>query len=132
MSFQYFLGQCGEVFSQVLSFLFGPTNELFIALAVFVVLDYITGVCAAIYRRKLSSAIGARGIAKKCAIFTIVSLSHIIDAYILAQGNILKTVTTVFYLSNECISILENVGALGLPLPGKLKKILEHFESMSK
>ena len=75
-----------------------------------------------------ASDVGAHGIAKKIAIFALVSLSSIIDRFLLGSEDVLRTVTTVFYIANEAMSILENVGKVGLPLPQKLQNFLSHFE----
>ena len=104
---------------------FGSMDGLFYTLVAFVVIDYITGVCVAIHNKRLSSDVGTHGIAKKIAIFALVSLSNII---LLGSEDVLRTVTTVFYMANEAMSIMENVGKVGLPLPQKLQNFLSHFE----
>ena len=81
--------------------IFGHIDGLFYALIAFVIIDYITGVCVAIHNKKLSSGIGASGIAKKISVFALVSLSHIIDRFLLGEDDILRTVTTLFYIANE-------------------------------
>jgi toxin secretion/phage lysis holin len=117
-----------ELFQKVWTCLFGLSDGLLRLLIVAVLIDYITGICVAIYERKLSSKIGFYGITKKIAIFCLISLSHTIDEVLLHDEDALRTVTTIFYASNECISIFENVGRLDLPLPDKLKSILTHLE----
>lgn len=112
--------------------LIGPPNQLLYALTFVIIIDYITGVCVAIQNKRLSSKIGGKGIAKKISIFALVALSHVLDAFVFGSGDSLRIITISFYLSNECLSILENVGALGLPLPEKLKDILEHFNEHKK
>ncbi len=107
---------------------FGNIDGLFYALIAFVIIDYITGVCVAIHNKKLSSGIGASGIAKKISVFALVSLSHIIDRFLLGEDDILRTVTTLFYIADEAISIMENVGEVRLPLPPKMRDILLHFD----
>ena len=112
----------------VLNFLFGLSDGLIYVLIGVVVIDYVTGFCVAIYNHKLSSSIGFRGIAKKVGIFSLVSLSHIIDQYLMQGGNAFQGATTAFYISNECISIFENINNLGIPLPEALKSVLKHLE----
>ena len=85
--------------------IFGNMDGLFYTLVAFVVIDYITGVCVAIHNKRLSSDVGAHGIAKKIAIFALVSLSSIIDRFLLGSEDVLRTVTTVFYIANEAMSI---------------------------
>lgn len=108
------------------SFLGGVDGFLY-ALIVFVVIDYITGVMVGISQKKLSSEIGFKGIAKKVLIFLLVGIGSIIDTKILGEGNVVRTAVVFFYLSNEGISILENVSVLGLPIPQKLKDVLEQL-----
>lgn len=112
----------------VLSLLFGLSDGLIFVLIGAVAIDYITGVCVAIYNRKLSSAMGFHGIAKKVGIFCLVSLSHIIDQFLMPGGATFQSTTAVFYISNECISIFENISRLGLPLPEGLKSVLQYLE----
>jgi len=94
------------------------------ALIAFVVIDYITGVMVGITQKKLSSEVGFKGICKKVLIFLLVGVGSIIDTKILGEGNVVRTAVVFFYLSNEGISIIENVAIIGLPVPQKLKDIL--------
>ena len=111
-----------NVIKQCISFLFGTQNQNILrALIVLVVLDYITGVWLAIHDKKVSSAIGSKGIFKKVMIFVLISLSNIADTYFLQAGNALEPVTILFYCANEAISIVENAAKMGLPIPQKLK-----------
>ena len=102
----------------------GDLDGFLYALIIFVVCDYITGVMRAIIDKKLSSTIGFRGIFRKVLIFALVGIANILDVYVLGQGELLRTAVIFFYLSNEGISLLENAGYLGLPIPEKLKDIL--------
>ena len=102
----------------------GTPDSWFYALRALVILDYITGVCAAIHSRELSSEIGAKGIAKKITTFAVISLAHILDEYVLKDGGAIQTMTSIFYIVNESISILENAIRTGLPVPEKLKSII--------
>ena len=97
------------------------------ALVVLVVVDYITGGMCAINDKKLSSAVGFKGICRKVLIFTLVGIGNIVDVYVLGQGGVLRTAVIFFYLSNEGVSIMENTAHLGLPIPEKLKDILEQL-----
>lgn len=107
-------------------------SGLLFALLLLVVLDYITGICVAIQNRQLSSEIGAKGITKKIAMFVVIAFCHILDAYLLHAEAALETVSTIFYLSNEGISILENVGKLGVPLPQKVQTLLRYLKKTSE
>ena len=108
----------------------GELDGLLYALVIFVVLDYITGICAAIQAKHLSSNIGAKGIAKKVAIFLVISVAHVADQYLVDSTDVLRSMTTLFYLSNEGISIFENIGKIGIPLHGKLNNLLSRFEDI--
>lgn len=120
------------IFQQVLFILFGNGDGLLRTLVLFVVIDYITGVMVAVYQHELSSKIGFSGISKKIAIFIIISVSHAADQYLLESGEVLQTATTLFFFSNECISILENTSKLGVPLPPGVKKLINHLKSFLK
>ena len=102
----------------------GGLDGFLIALIVFVCLDFITGVILAIPSKKLSSEVCFKGIAKKVCIFFLVGVGNLIDTQILQDGNVIRTAIIFFYLSNEGISIIENIAALGLPIPKKLKDVL--------
>ena len=111
----------------VLSFLFGDMEGLMIALIALIILDYISGVIAAAVEKRLSSEVGAKGIAKKIFMLLIVALANIVDINVIGDGHVLKTVTVVFYICNECISLIENAGRIGVPVPKKLLDVLEQL-----
>ena len=108
----------------IIGFLFGKIDGLLIALLVVIVLDYITGLVHAKINKSLSSAVGFKGLAKKGFILAIVIIGNIVDTQILGSGSIFRSAVIGFYLANESISILENAGNIGVPLPKKLKDIL--------
>lgn len=110
----------------------GERDGLIIALLFFVVIDYITGVMCAITDKKLSSAVGFRGICRKVIIFLLVGIANIIDINALGSHAVLRTAVIFFYISNEGISLLENAAHLGLPVPGKLKAVLEQLHDKSE
>lgn len=107
-----------------LGYFLGGLDGLLSALIVFVVLDYITGVMCAILDHELSSAVGFKGIFRKIVIFCLVGISHIVDVHVIGTGSGLRSAIICFYLSNEGLSIMENAGKLGLPIPERLKEIL--------
>ena len=115
-----------------LGWFLGGCDGLLIALVVFVVIDYITGVMCAISDHRLSSEIGFRGICKKVVIFLLVGIAQILDVQIIKTGSILRTAVIFFHLSNEGVSILENAAHLGLPIPEKLKAVLEQLHNRSE
>lgn len=114
-----------------LGWFLGGCDGLVIALLVFVVIDYITGVMCAIADKKLSSSVGFKGICRKVLIFALVGIAHIIDAQVIKTGSVLRTAVIFFYLSNEGVSLLENAAHLGLPIPEKLKDVLEQLHDRS-
>ena len=101
----------------------GGLDGLVYALIVFAIADYITGVLAAINERRLSSAVGFRGISRKILIFTLVGLAHLIDVHILGAPGVLRAAVIFFYLSNE--GIVENATRLGLPVPAQMRGALD-------
>lgn len=116
----------------VASFVIGEWCGHLSALAALVVLDYISGVAAAVIEKKVSSELGAKGIAKKIFMFFIVAVANIVDVNVIGEGHVLKTVTVIFYLANECISLIENAGRLGVPVPNKLLDVLEQLKNNEK
>ena len=110
-----------------LGYFLGGSDGLLYALLVFVIADYLTGVMCAIADRKLSSAVGFRGICRKVLIFALVGVGHVLDTHVVGTGSALRTAVICFYLSNEGVSLLENASHLGLPVPEKLKKALEQL-----
>lgn len=115
-----------------LGWFLGGFDGFLYALIAFVVIDYMTGVMCAILEKKLSSDIGARGIFKKVLIFIMVCIGNIIDVELIKNGSAIRTAVIFFYLSNEGISILENASKIGLPIPEKLKMVLEQFNKEEK
>ena len=115
-----------------LGWFLGGCDGLILALLIFVVLDYATGVMCAIADHKLSSEVGFKGICRKVLIFTLVGIGHILDAHVIGTGSILRTAVVFFYLSNEGVSLMENAAHLGLPVPEKLKAVLEQLHDRAE
>lgn len=111
-------------FGGVIGGFIGGMDGFLYTLIAFVVIDYITGLMCAIVEKNLNSETGARGIFKKVVIFLLVGIANMIDVNVIQSGAILRTAVIFFYLSNEGISILENAGRLGLPIPNKLRAVL--------
>ena len=107
-----------------LGYFLGGMDGLMIALIVFMVLDYITGLMCAVIDKKLSSAVGFKGICKKVLILMLVGLANIVDLHVVGTGSALRGAVICFYLSNEGLSLLENAAHIGLPVPDKLKDVL--------
>ena len=115
-----------------LGYFLGGLDGLLIALIVFATLDYVTGVMCAIADHELSSAVGFKGICRKVLIFMLVGIGHILDVHVVGTGSALRTAVICFYLANEGVSLLENASQLGLPVPGKLKAILQQLHGRAE
>ena len=102
----------------------GGVNDIIIVLLALVVIDYLTGVIKACIKKVLSSEIGFRGLARKAMILTVVALGHLVDVYLIKEGNTIRCACIFFYIANETLSVIENMGEIGVPLPEKLKSIL--------
>lgn len=123
-NFKLALGEVGAI----IGFFIGGADGLIKALIVFAIVDYITGVAAAAIEHRLNSEIGFKGITKKLLLFCIVGVAHILDLYVLGTGAVCRSAVVLFYIANEGLSIIENVARCGLPIPDKLKIILEQLK----
>lgn len=112
-----------------IGWLLGGFDGFLYALIAFAVIDYITGVMCAIADKSLSSEVGFKGICRKVLIFILVGIGNIIDVYVLGDAGVLRTAVIFFYLSNEGVSLLENSAHLGLPVPDKLKEVLQQLHN---
>jgi toxin secretion/phage lysis holin len=115
-----------------LGYFLGGCDGLLFALLAFVVIDYITGVMCAIADKTLSSEVGFKGICRKVLIFLLVGIANILDVQVIGTGSILRTAVIFFYISNEGVSLLENAAHLGLPVPAKMKAVLEQLHDKSE
>lgn len=115
-----------------LGYFLGGCDGLIIALLLFVVTDYITGVMCAVADKKLSSEVGFKGICRKVLVFMMVGIANIIDMQIIKSGSVIRTAVIFFYLSNEGLSLIENAAHLGLPVPDKLKTVLEQLHDKER
>ena len=123
------------IFSAVggwLGYFLGGCDGLLYALIAFVVIDYITGVMCAIINKQLSSEVGFKGIFRKVLIFLLVGIANIIDVQVIGTGAVLRTAVIFFYISNEGVSLLENAGHLRLPIPEKIKTVLEQLHDRAE
>ena len=110
-----------------LGYFLGGCDGLLYALIAFVAIDYITGVMCAISDHTLSSEVGFKGICRKVLIFLLVGIANVLDVQIIQTGCVLRTAVIFFYISNEGVSLLENAAHLGLPVPDKIKVVLEQL-----
>ena len=115
-----------------LGYFLGGLDGLMIALIVLMTLDYISGVMCAIIDKKLSSAVGFKGVCKKVFILMLVGVAHIIDLHVVGTGSALRGAVICFYMSNEGLSLLENAAHIGLPIPDKLRDILAQLHDKER
>lgn len=111
--------------------LFGGYDGIFLTLIAFISLDYITGISSALIQKNLSSRKGAIGLIKKFGILCIIAITTLIERNIL-NTTALRNAVILYYISNEGISILENLCKIGVPVPEKLKSTLENFKDDKK
>ena len=115
-----------------LGYFLGGCDGLLYTLIAFVVIDYLTGIMCAISDHTLSSEVGFRGICRKVLIFLLVGIANILDIHVLGNGSVLRTAVIFFYISNEGVSLLENAAHLGLPVPEKVKDVLEQLHGRAE
>ncbi len=117
----------GGIVTAVSAFL-GGMDGIMYALLAFITIDYITGVAVAVKRHELSSEVGFWGLVRKVCILALVGVAHYIDCYVMQSGDVIRTVAAMYYIGNEGVSILENCGNLGLPLPPKLMAVMAQIK----
>lgn len=115
-----------------LGYFVGGMDGMLLVLTAMMVIDYVTGVMIAIDKKQLSSDIGYKGICRKILILALVGIANLLDLHIIQTGNMLRTATIFFYISNEGISILENAALLGLPVPRKIVDVLAQLKQKSE
>lgn len=116
----------------IIGSIFGELDGFLYALLIFMVIDYLTGIMAAIVEKNLSSSIGKKGIFKKVMIIFLVAMAHMIDLNVVKQGGAVRTAVIFFYFSNEGLSILENATRLGLPIPNRIRNVLRQLQEENK
>ena len=107
-----------------MGYFMGGLDGLLIALVVLMSLDYISGIMCAIVDKRLSSAIGFRGVCKKVLTLMLVGVANIVDIHVVGTGSALRGAVICFYMSNEALSLFENAAHIGLPIPDKLREAL--------
>lgn len=111
----------------IATYLLGGWDIALITLAVFMVLDYITGMCASFISKKWNSETGAIGLIKKGTIILLVILGVFLDRIVTGDNWIFRNVIVMFYIANEGLSVIENCGRIGLPIPKRLLNVLEQL-----
>lgn len=123
---------CITVCGGFLGAFLGGVDGLMYTLIAFIIIDYITGFMCAVIEHRLSSEVGFRGIFRKIVILMLVGIANLIDVNVIGSGAVLRTAVIFFYLSNEGVSILENAGNLGLPIPAKLHTVLSQLQDKAE
>lgn len=116
-----------SIFISIFSYLLGGLDSLITTLLIVIMIDYTTGILKAIYQRDLNSKVGLKGIIKKCGYIFIVILATLADRLLGDGESAIRTIVIYSFIANESLSILENWGSMGLPLP---KKLVEVFSSL--
>lgn len=106
------------------TYMWGGFDAVFTALVVLACMDYVTGWAAAWVHGRLSSDVGRRGIAKKVGMFVVVAVCHVIDQTGGLGEPILRTVAIWWYIGNEALSVVENLGEVGVPIPEQIRTAL--------
>lgn len=117
----------GAIITAVSGFV-GGMDGIMYAIITFISVDYLTGVAVAIKNKELSSEVGFWGLVRKVCIIALAGVAHLVDISVMQGGDVFRTAVAMYYLGNEGISLLENCGNLGLPLPPKLLAILKQIK----
>jgi toxin secretion/phage lysis holin len=124
MNWEAFYKTGAMITGAAVGWLYGGWDPLLQVLLTFSVIDYGTGLLASGVEGKLSSKVGFKGIAKKVMIFLLVAAGHLVDV-VIGKGSMIQDAITFFYLGNELLSILENAGRTGLPVPTQIKNAVQ-------
>ena len=114
-----------------LTFIFGDWDVALQCLVIAIAIDYISGIIKAFINKDLSSKIGLKGLLKKVGVLLIVALATLIDR-ITGESGAVRTLVIYYFVANEGLSVVENLGEAGLPIPDVIKKALKSLKSQSK
>lgn len=131
MNWEIFYKTITTTVGAIVGYIFGEWSVLLQILLAFVIIDYVSGLLASGVEGKLSSKVGFKGIAKKLMIFVMVAVGHLVDKAI-GDGSMIQNAIIFFYLGNELLSILENAGRTGLPVPEQIKNAVDILKGKSK
>lgn len=119
-------------FSTICTFLIGEFDLLLKVLCIVMLIDYITGLCKAIYLKKVNSLIGIKGLIKKIGYIIMIILATLADYLVNGDTLVLRTLVIYFFIANESISILENWALMNLPFPKKLYEVFDKLKDNNK
>ena len=128
------LGAIGATISS----LFGGWDSAMTTLVIFMAIDYITGfIVAGVFKKSgksetgaLESRAGFKGLCKKGVVLLIVLVAVRLDTAI--GSSLLKDGTIIAFITNEAISIIENAGLMGIPIPAVITKAIEVLQKKSE
>ena len=131
MTFKAYILIATGVAGAAIAHLFGGWNGAMTTLVILMLVDYVTGIIVAgVFHNSpkcsggaLSSAVGFKGICRKFVILLIVVVACRVD--LLLDTNIIRDATCIGFCANELVSITENAGLMGIPLPRKLVEAIE-------
>ena len=113
----------------VVTFLFGGWDIALNSLIVLMAVDYATGLMKGYIKKDLSSATSAKGLFKKIIIMLILIMAVALDRMVGTGEHMFRTLVCFFYISNECLSIIENATELGVPVPQQIQDALEQLKN---
>ncbi|MED4923607.1 phage holin family protein [Anoxybacillus geothermalis] len=121
-----------SLFGSLVSLFVGSVDSFVVVLLALVIVDYITGIVASAMEGALSSQVGFRGIVRKLLIFVLVAAAHLVDVAIGWNMHLIRDAIVFFYIANEFISIVENAGRAGVPIPSVLRKAIQLLKDEMK
>lgn len=128
----YHLPKFFAIIGTLTGFLLGGYDGFLYTLLSLIFIDYLTGVMVALIKGQVSSEIGFKGILKKMLILIMLAMGNLLDKNLFGGGDAIRTAVIFFYTANEGISILENLTAIGFPIPTKLKEVLTQLSEQEK
>ena len=126
-----FISLIASEVATIFIYLFGGIDVALTCLIVAIVLDYVSGMIKAYNKKQLSSKIGFSGILKKIGILILVMLSVLVDR-VTGNTGAIRTLVIYYFVANEGLSVLENLGESGIPIPNAIKKALKVLKDQSK
>lgn len=118
--------------SNCVKWFFGDYDGLFYAILAFAIIDYITNIMRGILERPPTSCCNIEFFSKKLLIFIFIGIGNILDTHVFGSESVIRAVIILFYLSHEGVSIINNASCIGLPVPKKLKSILEQLQNKNE
>lgn len=113
------------------SYFIGGVDTMFVVLCVFLLVDYVSGIIvASVFKKstktesgKLNSTVSFKGLCKKLFVVILVGVAHLLD--VVLDTSFIRGGVVVAFISNETISIIENAGLMGIPIPAPLQKAID-------